>query len=381
MDASRISWTWIGTAALALVSSIADASGSMAIPRNNIVGIRPVAMGQAFTAVADDQNALYYNPAGLARIEGFSMELFSPFVGTNSHVLDSSTKIQDKVQNLGGTSTTANIEAAKDLISTVQGKNHWIRYGANPYFVLPNFGFALLLNGELDAVVSQPLPELMDLRMDMDTDVRIGYGRHLLGPKLAVGGSLGYRHRVALDASVSTEFIDELLEGQDRLQQEFKELLRAGNGFGVDVGMLFTPTPFMRPTFGLAIINLGGLGFSESTILDDFPANPPPAIPQEVRTGFSIRPEFGPFYLLGSVEVRRQNLPYPASEKISFGGEAGWGNHVRFQLGLLDGFLSGGFETRLWILNLRIATYGSEAGLYPGHKPERRYLIGMKLLL
>lgn len=30
------------------------------------VGSRPVAMGQAFTAVADDANALFYNPAGLA---------------------------------------------------------------------------------------------------------------------------------------------------------------------------------------------------------------------------------------------------------------------------------------------------------------------------
>ncbi|MGQ9707961.1 MAG: hypothetical protein ACUVUR_03690, partial [bacterium] len=30
------------------------------------VGARPVAMGQAFTGVADDANALFYNPAGLA---------------------------------------------------------------------------------------------------------------------------------------------------------------------------------------------------------------------------------------------------------------------------------------------------------------------------
>ncbi len=30
------------------------------------VGARPVAMGQAFTGVADDANALFYNPAGLS---------------------------------------------------------------------------------------------------------------------------------------------------------------------------------------------------------------------------------------------------------------------------------------------------------------------------
>ena len=31
-------------------------------------GVRPLGMGGAFTAVADDENALFYNPAGLARV-------------------------------------------------------------------------------------------------------------------------------------------------------------------------------------------------------------------------------------------------------------------------------------------------------------------------
>ena len=32
-------------------------------------GLRPLAMGNAYVAVADDYNALFYNPAGLARIK------------------------------------------------------------------------------------------------------------------------------------------------------------------------------------------------------------------------------------------------------------------------------------------------------------------------
>ncbi|UCD93380.1 MAG: PorV/PorQ family protein [Candidatus Zixiibacteriota bacterium] len=34
------------------------------------VGARPMAMGGAFTGVADDEASLYYNPAGIARLEG-----------------------------------------------------------------------------------------------------------------------------------------------------------------------------------------------------------------------------------------------------------------------------------------------------------------------
>lgn len=32
-------------------------------------GTRPMGMGGAFTAVADDENAILYNPAGLAKVK------------------------------------------------------------------------------------------------------------------------------------------------------------------------------------------------------------------------------------------------------------------------------------------------------------------------
>ena len=35
------------------------------------VGARPVAMGSAYTAVADDANALFWNPAGLGITKSF----------------------------------------------------------------------------------------------------------------------------------------------------------------------------------------------------------------------------------------------------------------------------------------------------------------------
>jgi long-subunit fatty acid transport protein len=35
------------------------------------MGARPMAMGGAFSAVADDESALLYNPAGLATLDGF----------------------------------------------------------------------------------------------------------------------------------------------------------------------------------------------------------------------------------------------------------------------------------------------------------------------
>lgn len=53
---------------LACQATLARAEGSGAAFLKIGVGARPIAMGNAFTAVADDINAISWNPAGLARI-------------------------------------------------------------------------------------------------------------------------------------------------------------------------------------------------------------------------------------------------------------------------------------------------------------------------
>ena len=39
-------------------------------PQVFIRGIRPLGMGGAFTAIADDQNAVFYNPSGITQRQG-----------------------------------------------------------------------------------------------------------------------------------------------------------------------------------------------------------------------------------------------------------------------------------------------------------------------
>jgi hypothetical protein len=55
---------WLG-AALVAAASFAHATPSMTVP----VGARPMGMGGAFVGLADDANAVYWNPAGLPRLQ------------------------------------------------------------------------------------------------------------------------------------------------------------------------------------------------------------------------------------------------------------------------------------------------------------------------
>lgn len=52
-----------------------DAFQSMSNQRNNLPGSRAAMMGGAFTSVADDSSASFYNPAGLSQLKGNRIEL------------------------------------------------------------------------------------------------------------------------------------------------------------------------------------------------------------------------------------------------------------------------------------------------------------------
>ena len=59
----KLPFSWVLVPALLLAPSLAGAQ------RNQVsVGPRPIAMGDAFTSIADDYSAIFWNPAGLARI-------------------------------------------------------------------------------------------------------------------------------------------------------------------------------------------------------------------------------------------------------------------------------------------------------------------------
>ncbi len=71
-------------------ADISSNAGTSAFPFLKIdVGARAVSMGSAFTGLADDEMALYYNPAGIARFEEkrFIAEYHSYFAGLNNGVI------------------------------------------------------------------------------------------------------------------------------------------------------------------------------------------------------------------------------------------------------------------------------------------------------
>jgi hypothetical protein len=67
------------------------------------MGARPVGMGEAFTAISGDINCLYWNPAGLARIEGIDLTFMHNrwFQEISSNYLATAFKIKKNVIGVG----------------------------------------------------------------------------------------------------------------------------------------------------------------------------------------------------------------------------------------------------------------------------------------
>ena len=375
-----------------LIPSVARAGTASRLPASNFVGVRPAAMGQAFTAVADDQNALYYNPAGLARLEQFSLELISPILGVNQNLINNT----QKVRELTGTSSGNRNKIINDLepiLDSISGENHYLRAGITPSFVMKNFGLGAVLQTEAELVPhAQVVPTIVDFSFQGDIDLRVGLANQFLGDKLAVGGALAYKERsqILLD---NFGFFDltEVSKSEESRKKYVQELLRSGWGVAADAGILFTPVPTWKPTLGLSVLNIGDVAFRSGGLSakqinknSSTEAGTPTRIPQSVNLGASVTPTWGKWLVRAAFDYRDANLPIPASQKPSLGFEGGWrGKYVSAlaQTGVSEGYLSGGFELRLFLVNLRYATYVTERGYFPTQAPERRHLVQMKVLL
>ena len=80
--------------------SIGSKAGTSAFPFLKInVGARSCAMGGAFTGLADDESALYYNPAGIVLLEGkrFVLEYLNYFADLQSGFIGFSKPVSPKV--------------------------------------------------------------------------------------------------------------------------------------------------------------------------------------------------------------------------------------------------------------------------------------------
>lgn len=337
-------------------------------------GIRPLGMGNAFVSIADDYNALFYNPAGLARLGLWDGELVSIRPSMSKDSID----LFQKVLN-GSSSLTGSIDDSLDLIQENLGKSQFASVAYTPHLVFQNFGFGVGLEAVLSFTAHrQPT---IEIKSGVEMILPVSFAFNLLDNKLSIGLTLKTRAQAAVDSEFSMTDIEALSNKDEDNGSQLSDFILGGYGSGADIGLLFTPTKILSPTIGISITDIGGTSFKNIKIGSVENRTPNIVLPS-VNVGLSLKPyERKRSYIRTAIDMHSINQPHSFSKKLHFGAEYGYGSFFKAQVGLHQGYLTAGLGFDAGVTYLRLATYSTELGQVAGQGESRRYAFQIKILI
>jgi len=203
----------------------------------SIPSVRSLNMGGAFTAVADDEGVLFYNPAGLAFLEGSRLTCFGLKAHFNEDTISSNSELISAYMDANPQGNQVKSEAISQTSINKLKKFDPLFNFVGPFqitYTRPNFAFSLLnlqtsakMDFEYD--YGKKVSNIL-LHGRSDTLGAIAYGRRVYRG-LAVGLTLKYLVRGELGDSKKGAAIVDVLD-QD-------ETLLLKRGLGYDIGVIY----------------------------------------------------------------------------------------------------------------------------------------------
>jgi len=325
-------------------------------------GIRPLGMGDAFTAVSDDENGLFYNPAGL-KLESAKkgVEVFNPLIEISQDSLDLASDFSDLNKN-----SSAEVGA---FLNKRIGEHHHLRARLFPHVFVPPFAIGILAQGTGDIEIRNPVfPEVeVDLRTDIGLVVggALDFGRGLLG-----GMTVKYIQREGIVKTyTAVDISNDNFDPQDDLNDS--------SDFSFDLGGMahlseWTPLEKWDPTVGVVLQNITNLDFKENGIY-----------PTQLNLGAAIHPEIG--FVKATVALDLVDVTTRLGTDNDFGKRTHLGAEFKFpkvlslRVGVNQGYFTGGVTFDFWIVKLDVATFAEELGAVVGQREDRRTLVQLSL--
>ncbi|MCP3921026.1 MAG: hypothetical protein GY714_00425 [Desulfobacterales bacterium] len=328
-------------------------------------GVRPLGMGNAFTAVADDKNVLFYNPAGLAKLQKFEFALIDPIIEVSKNTID----LIDDARDIDTDNTTE----VTNLMRTYLGKHQHLRVSVTPGFGfrVDNIGFMItaFAQGVVDIEVHNAVYPTADLYYRQDLGVMGGTGMEF---EFIHGLKLGLTFR-ALQRSIVDESYSAIEISDDNFTDNVKDDKETNEDYYMDFGMIYT-LPFKRffhTDIGVVYQNVDAPGHEEKI-----------GIEKQLNVGIAMERYFKQSSLLVAFDYRDVSNKTSDDDDIWKRLHAGieWSFPMfALRAGVSQGYLTFGTTMDFGILIIDAATYGEEIGSYSGQKVDRRYVIQLQI--
>ncbi len=241
-----------GLALWASLPSHAQAESRMMPVHETYQSTRSVGMAEASAAVADDENAIFSNPAGIGQednpkliLRGFAVPNIG--LGTNRttyRLLDNF----GKTQNTGFTSVENLLNPTEDSILFCRGSTF-------PYITISRFQLGLLIDATAEGYqnIGATTPGApWDRYLQVWQRSQAGGVAGFSVPWKDTGASVGLTTRYMFRSS----YFEEIIITGDNIQRNEKPLNKT-RGFAWDLGFQFAPKKSLLPSMSFALRDVG----------------------------------------------------------------------------------------------------------------------------
>lgn len=314
---------------------------------------RALGMGNAFVGQAVDSDALFYNPAGLVRSDGYTWRFLGAKVGLNGQ--QALTTIQSMMSATDFSTVFANS----------YGQNVWLGGGAITAFTSPYFGFAVYDNLSSSFLIGNPASPSITLASYNDFAYVAGFAYPVL-PMLHLGLNLRYIRRFGAEQTFSAASFATIsaTDVQNAIRKESR-------GYAVDMAINFIAKGPVAPMFAFVWKDIGSTAFSPV----DATQQAPPAQRDEMILGAGIGFDAGVVSVVPELNFKYLNrTDVQLGRKIHLGVELGL-PLLDLRAGFNQGYYTLGLGLDMGLMRLDAATYGVELGEYPGQLEDRRYMV------
>lgn len=326
---------------------------------------RSLGMGGACVAIADDHQALYCNPAGLALQKQSSYSVLNVSAERN----DGYDNVSSNIDKLSDTDTPAARSTNFNALMQIMGEKSYQAWNAMAYY-LGSTGFgigAIHRESEFIAVENPASPKVVS-KIYKDTILSGSIARdfgeaQILFKDRAMGwwgATLKFASRktgehsfYARDFSALTS---ELLQDTDR----------TGTALDFDLGALWQLNNSWQTSIGI---------FAGNILSSDYSAEAG-TMKRQFAIGTSIKPLTGPpernEKLILAVDYWETGDDRTGLSKVRAGMQIRLSKNLHLMAGLRGGYPTAGLALAWNDLKIQAATYGEEIGQRPGEREDRR---------
>lgn len=339
---------------------------------------RGLAMGNTGVSYANDEMALYYNPAGLGAIDNWWVELFPIAI-----------EVSDEALDLADSAGGSDFSDAAAFIRENIGKDIALRGFYYPHVVANispgfTFGASYFLEIQTELLLrNQATPEAQAFFRE-DKGTVFGLAFPIADGGVLLGFSIRTIDRTTAEGTISSADLA-LASASGTLDVEALLGSETGSGTGYDFGMIWRMESFafLRGQFGLSISNVGGT---------DIGLGADKEIPQEISFGWSFRPDFSRAVpVMFAIEMRdatkELTTDNSTGKRTHFGLEVGFfpmdqaTNMFTVRAGINGDAGSFGVEFSLWhSFSIQYVIYYTEYGDKAGEDSRKRQILQFNLL-